>query len=75
MKDAYIIYRCRICGKHFILMTNEVVHSEEESRFITCPFRGKHKDIVVINRFENINECMEKQSVYKKVKGRVKQIK
>lgn len=68
MNDCYIIYRCRICHKHFILMTNEVQHSERESNFITCPYHGKHKRISVIgkiDRYGEIKKCMDYRSYYK----------
>ncbi len=77
MNEGYIIYRCKICNKHFILMANEVKHSEEESRYITCPYFGKHKDIRVIgiiSRYGEINKCMEHDN-YKRVKGSIKQTK
>lgn len=70
MKDAYIIYKCKICGKHFILMTNEIKYSEKESKYITCPYHGKHKNIIVVGKYESIKECMQHDS-YKKVEGRI----
>lgn len=75
MNDCYIIYRCKTCHKHFILMTNEVEHSEKESRYITCPYFGRHKDITVvgrIDRYGEIKKCMEERS-YKKVSGAIRQ--
>lgn len=72
MKDGYIIYKCLTCNKHFVLFSNEVKHTEEESRYITCPYYGKHKNIVVVGSYESIKECMEHDS-YKRVRGRIKQ--
>ncbi len=72
--DSYIIYKCLECNKHFVLFTNEVEHSEQESMFITCPYHGKHKRIIVINRFESLKDCMDHDS-YKRVKGSIKQTK
>ena len=72
MNDTYIVYRCLICGNHFVLMSNEVTHSEEESKFITCPYHGKHKQIIVVHKYENIEECMGHDS-YVKESGKVKQ--
>ena len=56
-------------------MSNEVDHSEKESKFITCPFHGKHKNIRVIGRiskYGEIKRCMDHDS-FKKESGKVKQ--
>lgn len=71
MSDSYLIYRCVKCGRHFVLMTNEVKYSEEESTYITCPYHGSHKDIVVCGKYDSIKECMAHDS-YEKVKGRIR---
>lgn len=70
MNDGYVIYKCKICGKHFILMTNEIKYSEEESKYITCPYHGKHKNIIVVGKYEGIKECM-KYDGFKRVNGRM----
>ena len=73
--DDLIIYKCQICKKHFILLESEVEHSERESKFITCPYYGKHKDITVIgkiDRYGEIHKCMEQRS-YRKEAGVIKQ--
>lgn len=72
-KDSYIVYKCRECNRGFVLFSNEVDHSEEESLFITCPYYGKHRDIIVINKFDSLKECMEHRA-YVKVRGRIKQL-
>ena len=72
MYNAYIIYKCKICHKYFILMTNEIDYSEEESRYVTCPYHGKHKNIIVVGKHEHIKECMDHAS-YARVSGRMKQ--
>jgi DNA-directed RNA polymerase subunit RPC12/RpoP len=72
----YIVYRCETCGKHFLLFTKEVTHSEKESKYITCPFHGKHKDIRVCYRDDSIEDCiyeMNRKDTYKKRKGRIVQ--
>ena len=71
LNDAYIIYKCKICHKHFILMTNEVNHSEEETKYITCPYHGRHKNIIVVGKHEGIKECMDHDS-FRKVNGRIR---
>ena len=77
MKDGYIIYRCNSCKKHFILMSNEVEHTLKESKYITCPYYGKHKDINVIgaiDRYGEINKCMDSHA-YRREGRRIKQVK
>ena len=71
MKDAYIVYKCQVCARHFILMTNDINHSEEESKYITCPYHGKHKNIVVVGKYESVKECMEHDS-YRRDNGRMR---
>lgn len=74
VRVLYIAYRCKICAKTFILLTSEVKHSEEESRYITCPYNGKHKNITVCSRYSDLKECMN-HAVYVREGGRMKQIK
>lgn len=71
MKE-YIVYRCNTCNKHFILLRNEVNHSEAESRYITCPFHGRHKNISVCGAYDDIEECMRHDG-YKRENRRVHQ--
>lgn len=70
--NGYIIYKCQICGKSTILLSNEVDHSEQASRYITCGHHGSHKDLVVVGKYAGIKECM-RQRKYKRVNGRVQQ--
>lgn len=69
----YIIYRCKTCNKHFILHKTDVSHSEKENRYITCPFNGKHKNIVVTGAYDSIEECMSHR-VYVREGRRIRQI-
>ena len=59
--NEFIHYKCRVCGKSFFLLSKEVQHSEEENRYITCPYFGRHRNIHVVNKYANLKECMEKQ--------------
>lgn len=70
----YIVYRCRDCRKHFILLTDEVKYSEKESRYITCPYHGRHNQIEVCGRYDNLKECMDNH-VYVREGRRMRQIK
>ena len=68
MNEGYIVYKCLKCNRIFILMTSDVTYSEEESKYLTCPYHGKHKDIVVVGKHENVKQCMKHDS-YVKAKG------
>ena len=75
MNEGYIIYQCKECFKVFILLTNQVKHSEQESRYLTCPYNGKHSKLSVVGRIDKYGEikgCMDHDS-YKRSSGRIKQ--
>lgn len=75
MKE-YIVYQCRTCKKHFILAVEEVTHSEKESKYITCPFHGMHKDIRVVGGLDDLQEqsrCMDRKDTYTKRSGKIVQ--
>lgn len=72
MKE-YIIYRCKVCGCSFILLTEETKNNESKGNYITCPFKG-HKNIIVTGAYDSIKECMAERS-YKRDRGKMKQIK
>lgn len=59
--DFYIVYRCKVCGKHTVLFSNEVTHSEQESIYITCGHNGRHKNICVVGKYDNLKECMNQR--------------
>ncbi len=71
----YIAYKCKTCRKSFILLEDEVRHSELESRYITCPYHAAHRDIIVTGKYDDLKECMEKHPIFKRVNGKMKQIK
>lgn len=71
-KKKWIMYECKTCKKHFALLIGEVEHSEQESQYITCSYNGKHKNIHVVNCYENIEECTRHDS-YHRVNGRMVQ--
>ena len=77
MNDKMIIYKCNICGRNFILFSNQLKYSEEEGRYIACTYFAGHRDITVIgqiNRYGEINKCMQNRS-YRKERGKIKQTK
>lgn len=72
MSRDYIVYKCLVCGKEFVLQKKDVEHSEHESKYLTCPFHGKHKKIIVTGTYDDIGKCMDHDS-YKKRSGAIKQ--
>lgn len=75
MKE-YIVYQCRTCKKHFFLLAEEVEYSEKESDYITCPYHGKHKDIIVVGAYDDMQKMcreMNRKDTYKKKSGKVVQ--
>lgn len=73
MKE-YIVYRCKSCNKHFILHKIDVTYNEKENKYITCPFNGKHKSIVVTGAYDSLKDAMSHSS-YRREKGRIRQLK
>jgi len=54
---------------------SDVKHSERESKYLTCPYDARHRELSVvgkIDRYGEIKQCMSHDS-YDKVKGKIKQ--
>lgn len=69
-----IQYKCLDCNKTFFLLEEEVDHSEKFSKYITCPYFGKHKNIIVTGKYENLrelNKIMKEQDIYKRKNGKI----
>lgn len=70
----YIVYKCLNCNRSFILLASEVKYNENESKYITCPYHGKHRKIIVTGAYDSIKEYMD-SSVYVRDGRRMRQIK
>jgi DNA-directed RNA polymerase subunit RPC12/RpoP len=70
----YIIYKCLNCNRSFILLASEVRNDNSRDKYISCPFHGKHRKIIVTGAYDSLKECMQERS-YKRDKGKMKQIK
>lgn len=70
-----IMHYCNTCNRHFVLFENEKTYTELEGIYTTCPYNGKHKSVIVCNKFDNLSECRRNANVYKRINGRMKQIK
>lgn len=69
-----IQYKCKDCNKTFFLLEEEVDHSEKAAVYITCPYFGKHKNIIVTGKYENLrelNKIMTDKDIYKRKNGRM----
>lgn len=69
----YTCYKCNICKIIFIIPTEDVERMEKEGKYIACNFG--HKNIVLLNKYDDLRQCMEEQHIYKRDKGSIKQIK
>ena len=55
-----------------IVKKKDILENEDNYMYLTCMFDGRHKNINVIGKFDNIEECMSHRS-YVKVNGRTRQ--
>lgn len=69
----YIVYRCMQCGLIIIVDKEQMEELAKLGRYMTCLFGHKHLEVA--GRYDDLLECMEKQHVYKRERGRVRQIK
>lgn len=72
MQSIYSSYRCRTCGKEFILLTEDI-ENMLKGRYIACPYCNS-KRISKTKATNDLRECMSARS-YKRVKGTLRQIK
>lgn len=74
MEDkSYISFKCTICGMIFIIPEDGLRKAKLLGRFISCPLG--HRPIEELDRYDDLLECMEDARTYKRVKGRIKQVK
>jgi len=73
VNEEYISYQCRQCGFIFIIPIDGIRKAEILGRFISCPLG--HRGVKELNKYGDLLKCMEEHSTYKRVSGRVKQIK
>ena len=68
----YTSYKCSICGAEFIMPTQALTQAELSGRYLTCPLDGRHKNIIPIGRYDDLQKCM-KHDKYTKAQGTTKQ--
>lgn len=69
----YIVYECQKCRFPFIVPSDGIRKAEVLGLYIACPlcYGGVSK----VGAYEDLRECMEAARVYKRIGGRVHQIK
>ena len=72
MKGYYTSYKCRICRKEIILITEELEKTLAAGKDISCSHCGC-KNLVKEKVTEDLRECMDHAS-YKKVRGAIRQV-
>ena len=71
--DEYISYQCVRCTLIFIIPVDGLRLAEVTHKYLGCPLC--HGEIEELNRYDDLLKCMEKQHVYKREGGRIKQVK
>lgn len=72
MEKLYISYKCKVCNKTTILLTDEVNNTIKSAKYIACSHCGS-KRIVEEKSTDNLKECMNHSS-YKRQHGVLRQV-
>ncbi|WP_404988183.1 FmdB family zinc ribbon protein [Clostridium culturomicium] len=72
MLDIYISYKCMECKREFILLTDEMISSVKNGKYVACPYCG-NKKVKVQERTDDLREVAKARS-YKRVNGRIREI-
>lgn len=72
MVKIYTAYRCAGCNRTIILLTEEVISTLNNGRYISCSHCGCKK-LKKIKESDNLKECMQSRS-YKRVKGSLQEV-
>ncbi|WP_312460379.1 MULTISPECIES: hypothetical protein, partial [Proteiniclasticum] len=66
----YIVYKCPECGTEFAIHKDFV---NSTRNYITCPIYGKHKKIIVIGAYDDLEECMKHPKYRRGPNGSIRQ--
>lgn len=70
MQGMYTGYKCRTCGKDFVLLSEDI-KAMTNDRYLVCPYcNSKRVQADKIN--DSLRECMSEHS-YKRCNGAIKQ--
>lgn len=72
MLDIYISYKCMGCKSEFILLTDEMISSVKNGKYVACPYCG-NKKVKVQETTDDLREVTKARS-YKRVNGRMREI-
>jgi len=73
VNGEYIVYKCKHCILEFIMPIDGVRRAEVMNTIISCPLC--HGGVSKVGAYEDLRVCMEDARVYKRINGRVHQIK
>lgn len=73
-EDVWLLCRCETCNKLMMGLQQDITYTEENRRYLTCLYDGRHKKVNIIKKFDSFKECMGAPvGKYKRKKGRIKQ--
>lgn len=72
MQKIYMSYRCSKCKNEVILITDEIVSSIKNNRYIACPYCNSQK-LIKTNETDDLRECM-KEGSYRREHGALRQM-
>jgi DNA-directed RNA polymerase subunit RPC12/RpoP len=67
----YTSYKCKICKREFVLLTEEIINAKVRGEFIVCPYCSRKK-VEKLKETDSLKECMSARS-YKRVNGALHQ--
>lgn len=70
--NIYSSYRCRTCGKEFVLLTEDAEAQEKLNRYLVCPFCSS-KRVSKENATDSLRECMQERSYKRNKRGALEQ--
>lgn len=71
--NEYIVYECKKCRFPFIVPEDGIRKAEILGLYIDCPLC--HGGVSKVGAYGDLKQCMEEARVYKRVNGRVHQVK
>jgi DNA-directed RNA polymerase subunit RPC12/RpoP len=73
--NEYIAYRCSTCGKTTILLKSEIRQAQDNGTYLTCSYNGKHKHLIEVGQYDDLNDCMRARVYTRGKHGAIKEIK
>ncbi|MBV4417188.1 hypothetical protein [Clostridium tyrobutyricum] len=73
MLNIYVSYKCKKCGKEFVLLVEEVQSSDKKNIYLVCPYCSSKK-VAKQNITDNLRACMRERS-YRRKRGSIIEVK